>query len=342
MSYAYFGADIPQRVVGLKQLEELLGWDRSDVRRVAYVAGSYYRPFDMRVTNSGKWRHIDNPIDPLKALQTSVYRRMLMNVRLPEAVMGGVPGRSVKDNAAVHAGKRTLACLDLASCYPSISHHQVNRVFRCGFGCAPKVANLLTKLTTFERRLPQGAPTSPMMANLVLLPLYEDISVLAQHQGFGFTVWVDDIVLSGEEVQENLGKVVALVQRYGFAVSGRKTKVMHQCHPQNVTGLSTKRGLGVPGPYRQRIRHRIYEIGTSDRYSPQEVNRVWAQIDYVSSICPQQGLSLERLADRYLPARDPDAKSHGRAETRPCKSAAVHARRGRTSHVGDRASVPRV
>lgn len=328
MSHTYHGATIRQPVVGLRQLEGLLGWDRARIRSVAYAAGRYYSPFDMRRPGSTKWRHIDNPRGLLKALQSTIYHRLLANVELPGAVMGGAPGRSTSDNAAAHVGQPTLATLDIASCYPSINHHHVDAMFRDAFRCVPTVASLLTKLTTFERRLPQGAPSSPRLSNLVLLPLFEDISHLAERHGFGFTVWVDDIVVSGVEVQQHIGEIIELVQRYGYAVRSLKTKVMHRSRPQEVTGVSTRNGLGVPGPYRQRLRRRIYELGTSADTSPAQVKSAWGQIGYVKSVCAQQGLSLERLAERYLPVVDPRHTIPRLVETRTCKSAHAHARRG--------------
>ncbi len=142
-------------LVSMRHLEALLGRDRADIRRIANSAGRFYRPFDLRrIAGQGKWRHIDNPVGELKRYQSRIHERMFHDFAFPETMIGAVPGRSIKDNAALHLRQPMVVALDLRDCFPRISDREVYRVFNEVLGCSAVISALLTKLTTFQHRLP--------------------------------------------------------------------------------------------------------------------------------------------------------------------------------------------
>jgi RNA-directed DNA polymerase len=202
-------------IVSTSHMSHTLGRPWREIEAIAESAGRFYQPFDhRRERGRGKWRHIDNPTGNLKAIQARIYKQILQSLALPETVTGGVRGRSVRDHAAPHVGQPALVTLDLRACFPRIDHHAINRVFR-RLGYSPTIAHVLTQLTTFQRSLPQGAPTSPALANLALLNLHVELQEIAQERGLVLTQYVDDIAMSGAGAQDAIEPVVQAIMRYG-------------------------------------------------------------------------------------------------------------------------------
>lgn len=209
-------------LVSLRRLEFLLRRDRSDLKRVAGHAGRYYDPFDILSSDRAKWRHIDNPFGELKTLQSRIYRAILADYTFPANVVGGIPGRSILDNVTPHLSQPVVVAVDIRNCFPSIGNKQVFDAFRESLGFSGVVASLLTRLTTFQRRLPQGAPSSPIIANLVLQPLHRELLAF----GLRWTMYIDDITVSGERARSAVMPIVRAVQQAGFSVSHHKIHVM--------------------------------------------------------------------------------------------------------------------
>lgn len=320
-------------LVSLKRLEVLLRVSRAALFSLAETAGARYRPFDMRrVRGEGKWRHIDNPTGELKRIQKLINRRVLRQISLPPGMLGGVPGKSILDNARPHIGRPLVATIDIKSCFPSIDNKRVFHVFRQRMGCSPRIAGLLTKLTTFQHRLPQGAPTSPLLANIILLPLYQDVEDICKSRSLAMTFWVDDITISGAQVREAVPEIVTRIQAHGFATANKKIRVMAQGHRQVSTGLSLNAKVAVSEPKRRAIRDKIIALADQPMIRQSELQSLRGRILNVGSIDPEQGARLETLANRRLPARGTEGRT-ATSEVRPCDSGCRH----RRSHgaVGD-------
>ena len=144
--------------------EELLG--------SAKLAGEYYDPFDIEKPN-GSWRHIDNPLPVLKRIQRRILSHILVLEELPKTMFGGLPGRDAIQNAQVHTGQPVVVILDIKDFFLKIHDKKmIFPVFNKIYQCPGKIAGILTKLTTFQHRLPQGAPTSSYLANLAILEMH--------------------------------------------------------------------------------------------------------------------------------------------------------------------------
>jgi len=223
-------------VISTRRLEALLRRDRDDIARIAAHAGRYYKPFDQQRTGSTKWRHIDNPTPALKELQSGIYRAILATYSFRPNIFGGIPERSIKDNMREHLAQPLLVTLDIKNCFPHI--HDLHHVFpmfrRLGF--SSEVASLLTKLTTFQHRLPQGAPSSSIIANLVMEPVHDEIDKIARVYGLHWSMYVDDIAISGTRAREAIVPLIRVLQREGYSVSHRKIRLMSRNERQALTG----------------------------------------------------------------------------------------------------------
>lgn len=181
-------------------LEQRLGIKRGELRELLGRRSELYQPYDTPkkkhpypgtkrlaklAAGPPKMRHIDNPVKQLKDLQRKVLRRILNLVELPDYMFGAVAGKTLIDHAARHVKNQQTALvrMDISAYYPSINCGHVYFVWNVVLGCPPPIAAILTQLTTFEFHLPQGAPTSPAIANILLASIYAPVCLASEQKG---------------------------------------------------------------------------------------------------------------------------------------------------------------
>ena len=295
----------------MKHLELLLGAPRAEIRDVASHAGRYYRPFNkekkprpfQKVPVPPKQRQIDNPVGRLKTMQRRINRRILGRVVFPEHICAGVKGRNLLNNARIHLGNHDLVTLDIRNFFPSISNIQVNKVWREVLDCSPRIAAILTELTTFERHLPQGAPTSTLLANLVLYSVDKDIRDECSRAGVRYSTWVDDLALSGPGAKEIIGAVVVALSKNGFSVSHRKLRVMGPTDSKVLTGMMLGRRPSVTQERLSNLRSGIHKFRTGKVPKGSQVSyakSLQGGILFVASLVPSKAQKLRRDLDRCM------------------------------------------
>jgi RNA-directed DNA polymerase len=244
------------------------------------------RPFSRKITVAKK-RSIDNPIDPLKAIQSRIEDRLLKRIVLPEHLLGGVKGKSIMDNATRHLNARYLVTIDIKNFFPSITPQQVRAVWCKTLNCSPAIAYLLTGLTTCRGRLPQGAPTSTLVANLVLSSFDEEIRRVCETNGVSYSSWVDDLAFSGDSAPRIVGPVIAVLMKAGFRVAHPKIKVMGPGKRKILNKLVLGRFITVQKKYISRIRAGIHNL--------QHGRVATAEMNYVESL--EGSINYLRLFD---------------------------------------------
>lgn len=290
----------------MRKLEVLLGRPRAELRDLASKALHFYKPFPLqpqprkfaKKAEPVKKRWIDNPIDPLKAIQSRVHERILSPLLLPEHLLGGVKGKGILDNARLHLGARCLVTIDIKNFYPSITPSHVRNVFQKTLNCSNSVALLLTGLTTCRHRLPQGAPTSPLLANLVLSSFDTQIRSVCEESGIRYSSWVDDLAFSGHSPAQVIGPVVATLIEAGFRVSHRKIKRMGSRGRKILNKLVLGKFVTVQKQYRARIRAGIHNFRCG-KVSASEagayVEGLKGNIGYLRLFDRRKAASLEQL-----------------------------------------------
>src|SRR6185437_3745642 len=196
-----------------------------------------------------KLRKIDSPSDNLKRVQTQIYRRILRPLVLPAYLNGGIAGRSIIDNVMMHVGARSLVTVDIKAFFPSIDNREVFRVWREMLGFSDRISSILTKLTTFERRLPQGAPTSALLANLVLHRLDGPIRAHCEKSAITYSTWIDDLAFSGDRPQQIIQTVTQTLSAAGFGISHRKLRIMGPGDRKLLVGIVLNRFPNIRREY---------------------------------------------------------------------------------------------
>jgi RNA-directed DNA polymerase len=225
----------------------------------------------------GGTRSIAAPPATLRAWQSSLAE-LLSFIYVPkDATHGFVSARSVATNASRHLGRNLVLNLDLADFFPTIHFGRVRGLFlKPPFSFSTEVASTLAQLCTHDGRLPQGAPTSPIISNFVCRRLDTDLDRLEKKHSCRVTRYADDITFSTNAPQfpaeiaaahdpygagVTLGaELLHIIAKHNFAVQPAKTRVRTRHRRQEVTGLIVNRRLNVPRAYIRRIRAILNEV----------------------------------------------------------------------------------
>jgi hypothetical protein len=313
----------------LAALARLLDLDQGELAWFADVRGwtrrapeplQHYRWVPIPRPGGGT-RWVAAPKPRLKEIQRRLLRHVVAPVPLHPAAHGAVPARSVRSAVAPHAGTPTVIRLDLTAFYASIPAPRVWGLLRTA-GYPEAVAQVLTGLLTTsapvglstdprlrEPHLPQGAPTSPHLANALAYRLDRRLTGLAATFGARYTRYVDDLTFSGGGLRAARSRFVAAVAEVvaaeGFAVNERKTVVLGRAGQQRVLGAVVNDHPAVPRRERDALRATVHNCvvhGWASQAAGVDRERFRAQllgrIAWVGSLHPEHGRRLRAVADR--------------------------------------------
>lgn len=246
-------------------LAGLLGYDLEYVQILSTFSEDFYKEYKIPKRN-GKMRIINEPLPNLKEIQTWILNNILLSPWVVENVSPNVtafmPERCIIDNAKCHVGKRTVICMDLKDFFTSVKLIQVYAVFS-DMGYGKDVAGTMAHLCTLEGVLPQGAPTSPMLSNLVMKRIDKLITAFCESKDITYTRYADDLTFSTDqnfEYGKLIGYVKTVMDYNKFTLNEAKTKVFHRNNSQNVTGIVVNEHLQVGKKYRKKIRQEMYYL----------------------------------------------------------------------------------
>ncbi len=234
-----------------------------------------YRTFHIPRRN-GRERQIDAPTPTLKYIQRLIHESLVPIYGPHPGAHGFVIQRSILTNARNHTGRRYILNVDLADFFPSITRKRIyGRLVAAPYSLDQKVANLIAALSTdVYSRLPQGSPSSPVLANIVASELDSDLAKLCGSLGCWYTRYADDITIStrGEMPPQlarypnalGTGQVVIgdrlldVIQRHGFRINDRKSRLQSYWTRQLCTGLVVNSDrISPPRSYIRRLRSLI-------------------------------------------------------------------------------------
>jgi retron-type reverse transcriptase len=267
---------------------------------------------------SGAIRLIEAPKPRLKQLQRKILAEILEKIPPHAAVHGFLKGHSIKTFVAPHLGQRVVLKMDLDDFFPSIRGPRIQALFRT-MGYPESVADLLGGICTtaaphqfgiYNRpHLPQGAPTSPALANLCAYRVDCRLTGLAKSAGAVYTRYADDLAFSGGEeflrcVERFSTHVAAILVEHGFAVHHRKTRVMRQSVRQHLAGLVANERLNIRRTDFDRLKATLTNC---IRLGPESQNReahpnfrlhLQGKVSFVESIHHAKGKRLRALFDQ--------------------------------------------
>jgi hypothetical protein len=286
----------------------------------------------------GSVRVIEAPKQHLKLIQRQILSEILNRVPAHLAAHGFVPGRSIRTFASPHTRQTVVLRMDLQDFFPSVSGPRVQALFRTA-GYPEHVADLLGGLCTTrtpssiwrgpdvldiavepltahrdmyaEPHLPQGAPTSPALANLCLYRADCRIAGLANAANAQYTRYADDLAFSGDahfaaRIDSFSTRVAAILLEEGFQVHHRKTRIMRQGVRQHLAGLVVNQQVNTPRIDFDRLKA---TLNNCVRQGPQSQNRenhpafqahLAGRIAFVESMNPAKGHRLRKTFEQII------------------------------------------
>lgn len=231
------------------------------LRRLYEVSNSVcqsYTAVSIRKRDGGcRLLHIPN--SSLKNIQKRILSQILHYAVISSSAMAYRRGTTLKDATALHIGKPVLVKLDIKDFFGSITFQMViSHAFPSQY-FPRRIGVLLTNLCCYEGRLPQGAPTSPVISNIIMRPFDDYMNTYCGERGIAYSRYCDDMSFSGDFAPIPLiEKVKNYLMAMGFSLNDSKTQVIRQGHRQTVTGIVVNQKQQVPSGYRRRIRQEIY------------------------------------------------------------------------------------
>ena len=284
------------------------------------------------IKDAGSVRLIEAPKQAIKKMQQRILSGILDNVPAHPATHGFVKDRSIKTYVRPHTKKRVVLRMDIRNFFPSFRAARIRAFFRT-LGYSETVADLLGGICTtatprdiwkssehgldpvhfweiktlYARpHLPQGAPTSPALANLCTYRLDCRLAGLAASVGAKYTRYADDLAFSGNEKFENCVErfalhVTAILREEGFEVHHRKTRIMRQGVRQHLAGLIANHHANVIRKDFDRLKATLTNCV---RHGPETQNReahpdfrshLEGRVSFVGMINPNKGKRLQKI-----------------------------------------------
>lgn len=281
----------------LVDLSSAMGFDPADLVWLCYERGAttvdHYTRFEIPKRSGGS-RLISSPKPKMRKAQTWINENILSNLEPSKYSFAFRPNISIVDNAKEHLNKAILLKFDLKDFFPSITFSRVRGYFQY-LGYNPGISTVLALLCTDaprarvtvkgissivalgERSLPQGACTSPALANLIASRLDNRLSGFAAYldKGWTYTRYADDLTFSTADGEADLAPLMGAVKRIAvderFEINQKKTKVMRSPRRQSVTGLIVSSEVRIPKKVIKQIRALFHNIETKGEEAVSEL-----------------------------------------------------------------------
>jgi RNA-directed DNA polymerase len=304
-------------IYSVRELARLLGTSADRLRQLAREIDDskygHYRYWAELNQRTGKIRQFRVPNAELMELQRRIKNRILVGMDLSAIAHGGISGRSPQTNARQHLAQPWVINMDVREFFPRVRHYVIRDFLRREHGFGREVAHILTRLMTVDAQLPQGAPTSTAIANVLLTDcLDRRLSGTAGRSGCSATRFIDDLAFSGNDPRE-------FVNVAARALSAKRLKIWrpnakYQTKPkftiiprhrrQEVTGLvvNSRTGPSISRTRRSAIKAALFEAkhlaDAEDR--TQAANSIRGRIAHLRTCNPGAARRMQQYLERLL------------------------------------------
>jgi RNA-directed DNA polymerase len=292
-----------------RDLAELIGESKTDMLLLA--TASYKEQFIERRPKKvkDKVRNLVYPVGRLRRVHEKL-KFHLKKIKQPSYLLSPRCGLGTRDNALVHLDQDEYLSLDLRQFYPSTTEEMVKNWYINELGMFKDVARVLIALTIFDGRVPFGSPLTPVLVSLVHRKMFDDIAALCDEQNLRYSVWVDDLTISGSFVPRAImGQIRKIVR--GAGLTTHKVKFLHGNRPVFITGIGvvgTK--LIVPNRYNLRLKDawNNYHSAITDDEVDSCTDRLLSQMGAIRYIVGRSSATGQKMSDQMNSLRQQRSK----------------------------------
>lgn len=292
-----------------------IGTSYGQIKRLYYDApiSSHYKTFTV-IKKHGGVRTISSPSDQLKHLQYKILGLLEPKYAPRKQVHGFVKGRNIVTNAFPHTRRKYVFNLDLEDFFSTITFQRVRGILRSKpYRFQPETASVIAHLCCVGGMLPQGAPTSPFISNIICAKLDAQLTAFAIKHKFSYTRYADDITFSfngdinrafnvliekesGRGISRGCSPVVAdplfmIIHDNGFSVNTKKVRIQDSSTRQVVTGLTVNKKVNVDRRFVRKTSAMIHSI---------EMNGIKNAQAKFSEVAPEAGSIVSSIHGRLL------------------------------------------
>lgn len=214
----------------------------------------FVREFERIKKDGISKRIIQYPIGDYKLLLKRLNKLLMKRSNFDKSVVGGLRKKNLIDMVGKHCGKEAVFQIDLENFFPNITSERVFSLFRKS-NCSDEITRKLTQLVTYQNKIPQGFPTSTIIANIAAYKLDFVQVKICKEVNITRTRWIDDIVFSGRisDLQKIVPSIKTSVKYNGFIINEKKTKFQFR---KNNKIMSVGLEINTPKP---RLPNRMVE-----------------------------------------------------------------------------------
>lgn len=218
---------------------------------------NHYREFSIK-KRSGGTRKISSPYPALLEMQYWIYNNILKTIEINSCAHGFAYKKSIITNSNIHKGQNELLKLDIKDFFTSININRIIAVFK-QLGYPNNISFYLASICTFEDYLPQGAPTSPILSNIISRRLDSRLIKLAKTYNLRYSRYADDLTFSGASIPAKLiDYITEIVFEEGFEINNAKTRLYKTTGKRIVTGISVSGNeIKIPREYKRKLKQEL-------------------------------------------------------------------------------------
>ncbi|MCK4205972.1 RNA-directed DNA polymerase [Brucella pituitosa] len=243
-----------------KHISKILGYEESILHAMSTSPQHFYREFEV-AKKSGGVRVINEPFPTLKEIQRFILDYILCDVEPHKAARAFRKNYTLRGAAIIHKSRRYMLKLDIKNFFSSIKSFSIYKIYY-DLGYTSQIASLLSGLCTLGGRLPQGAPTSPLLSNLFLKDFDQYIFDHCKNNSIFYTRYADDMTFSSNEqdMKYMVGFVRGALSRHGLKLNHKKTSLSGKGARKFVNGIVVNEKPNILKEERRLLRQTMYYI----------------------------------------------------------------------------------
>jgi RNA-directed DNA polymerase len=242
-----------------QHLSLLVGYQEEFLLKISNSSRKFYRTFKIPKKAGGK-RIISEPLPSLKEIQRWILEEILNKCRVSSYAKAYKRHQSIKDNAKFHINQSAVLTLDIKDFFPSLKVADVFNIFH-NLGYSSSVSMMLSHLCCLNDSLPQGAPTSPALSNIIMNKVDKRIAGFVRKHDLHYTRYADDMTFSGNFIPGTIINFVKLVlSDMNLTINEKKTRSRKPNQRQEITGITVNSKMQVSRELRRQLRQSIYFI----------------------------------------------------------------------------------
>ncbi|MBG1199874.1 RNA-directed DNA polymerase [Staphylococcus aureus] len=296
----------------LEELRNMIGIKSDYFYKCLYVNDHFYNVIKIPKRKKDEYRELMIPNMALKNIQRWILDNVLYRRQVHKCATGFVPRKSIVNNVIPHVGQKYILKMDIENFFPSITFKQVRKIFS-EMGYKFELATALANLCTVNNQLPQGAPTSPYIANIIFYNIDKRIFSYCQKNNLRYTRYADDITISGSNKVSFSKEIIReIVNQYNFRINESKTIMFKPGDRKKVTGIIVNEKISVPKTLIREVRKQIYfvnKFGLEEHlirnnysldYEQQFIMSIYGKISFIKMIDFKKGVSLQKKFNEVL------------------------------------------